>query len=209
MWFGGSSNTLPLSSGDLYPACWSLNNRKSKCDKSNDVPGLCLALAWSVAFCCPCQAWLYFCLVVSMMNTLHLCHRSREFLWQEGHTAFATKEEADKEVDFPVVCLCQIGFVRSSHQFTIDPKRLQGHTFELLALLVEIFCFPIKVEMRFEDQPDWGYSALLLINHQDQSYSRTIVYNQLVVAKYLPHVSRNRCQKAQSLTIVISGKDIF
>lgn len=24
--------------------------------------------------------------------------RSREFLWQEGHTAFATKEEADKEV---------------------------------------------------------------------------------------------------------------
>ena len=24
--------------------------------------------------------------------------RSREFLWQEGHTAFATKEEADTEV---------------------------------------------------------------------------------------------------------------
>lgn len=24
--------------------------------------------------------------------------RSREFLWQEGHTAFATKEEADEEV---------------------------------------------------------------------------------------------------------------
>jgi prolyl-tRNA synthetase len=24
--------------------------------------------------------------------------RTREFLWQEGHTAFATKEEADKEV---------------------------------------------------------------------------------------------------------------
>ena len=24
--------------------------------------------------------------------------RSREFLWQEGHTAFATKEEADAEV---------------------------------------------------------------------------------------------------------------
>lgn len=24
--------------------------------------------------------------------------RSREFLWQEGHTAFATKAEADKEV---------------------------------------------------------------------------------------------------------------
>jgi hypothetical protein len=88
-----------------------------------------------------------------MMNILHLCHRSREFLWQEGHTAFATKEEADKEVDFPVVCLFQIGFVRSSHQFTIDLKRLQGHTFELLVLLVKS-CFPIKVEMRFENQPD-------------------------------------------------------
>jgi len=25
--------------------------------------------------------------------------RSREFLWQEGHTAFATKEEAETEVD--------------------------------------------------------------------------------------------------------------
>ena len=25
--------------------------------------------------------------------------RSREFLWQEGHTAFATKEEADEEVE--------------------------------------------------------------------------------------------------------------
>lgn len=24
--------------------------------------------------------------------------RSREFLWQEGHTAFATKAEADEEV---------------------------------------------------------------------------------------------------------------
>lgn len=26
------------------------------------------------------------------------CCRSREFLWQEGHTCFATKEEADAEV---------------------------------------------------------------------------------------------------------------
>ncbi len=104
-----------------------------------------------MGFSCPCQALLYFCLVVSMMNILHLCHRSREFLWQEGHTAFATKEEADKEVDFPVVCLCQIGFVRSSLQFTIDLKRLQGHTFELLALLVGKSCFPIKVEMQV-----WG-----------------------------------------------------
>jgi hypothetical protein len=25
--------------------------------------------------------------------------RSREFLWQEGHTAFANKEEADEEVE--------------------------------------------------------------------------------------------------------------
>jgi prolyl-tRNA synthetase len=25
--------------------------------------------------------------------------RSREFLWQEGHSAFETKEEADREVD--------------------------------------------------------------------------------------------------------------
>ena len=30
------------------------------------------------------------------LTALH--RRSREFLWQEGHTAYATKEEADKEV---------------------------------------------------------------------------------------------------------------
>jgi len=29
--------------------------------------------------------------------------RSREFLWQEGHTAFATKEEADTEVFHQIV----------------------------------------------------------------------------------------------------------
>ncbi|MCD9643449.1 hypothetical protein HAX54_030917 [Datura stramonium] len=28
--------------------------------------------------------------------------RSREFLWQEGHTAFATKEESDAEVYWPL-----------------------------------------------------------------------------------------------------------
>jgi prolyl-tRNA synthetase len=27
--------------------------------------------------------------------------RSREFLWQEGHTVFASKEEADEEVLLP------------------------------------------------------------------------------------------------------------
>lgn len=31
--------------------------------------------------------------------------RSREFLWQEGHTAFATKEEADAEVWHQTVIL--------------------------------------------------------------------------------------------------------
>jgi hypothetical protein len=31
-----------------------------------------------------------------------LC-RSREFLWQEGHTAFATKEEADQEADYSLL----------------------------------------------------------------------------------------------------------
>jgi prolyl-tRNA synthetase len=29
---------------------------------------------------------------------MHFLFRSREFLWQEGHTAYATKEEADEEV---------------------------------------------------------------------------------------------------------------
>lgn len=31
--------------------------------------------------------------------------RSREFLWQEGHTAFATKEEADEEVQMNFIFL--------------------------------------------------------------------------------------------------------
>jgi len=31
--------------------------------------------------------------------------RSREFLWQEGHTAFATKDEADAEVLHQIVIL--------------------------------------------------------------------------------------------------------
>lgn len=36
----------------------------------------------------------------AVCNTFCTCSllRSREFLWQEGHTAFATKEEADEEV---------------------------------------------------------------------------------------------------------------
>jgi len=32
--------------------------------------------------------------------------RSREFLWQEGHTAFATKAEADEEVGEPKTFAC-------------------------------------------------------------------------------------------------------
>lgn len=35
--------------------------------------------------------------VVRVYIVLFNC-RSREFLWQEGHTAFATKAEADEEV---------------------------------------------------------------------------------------------------------------
>ena len=37
--------------------------------------------------------------------------RTREFLWQEGHSAFATKPEADVEVrmlsSFPRICTCK------------------------------------------------------------------------------------------------------
>jgi hypothetical protein len=32
-------------------------------------------------------------------HSVVILFRSREFLWQEGHTAFATKEEADEEVE--------------------------------------------------------------------------------------------------------------
>jgi prolyl-tRNA synthetase len=34
--------------------------------------------------------------------------RSREFLWQEGHTAFATKEEADAEVGASADLACAV-----------------------------------------------------------------------------------------------------
>ncbi|XP_043725730.1 proline--tRNA ligase, cytoplasmic-like [Telopea speciosissima] len=36
--------------------------------------------------------------LIYLLETLTCNFRSREFLWQEGHTAFATKEEADTEV---------------------------------------------------------------------------------------------------------------
>lgn len=35
---------------------------------------------------------------VVRIYTFYFNCRSREFLWQEGHTAFATKAEADEEV---------------------------------------------------------------------------------------------------------------
>ena len=39
-------------------------------------------------------------ITLSMLTYLDLffLYRSREFLWQEGHTALATQEEADAEV---------------------------------------------------------------------------------------------------------------
>lgn len=41
------------------------------------------------------------------MNYKSFFCRSREFLWQEGHTAFATKEEADAEVCLSIF----VGFI--------------------------------------------------------------------------------------------------
>ncbi|TYG40601.1 hypothetical protein ES288_D12G105900v1 [Gossypium darwinii] len=35
--------------------------------------------------------------MLKTVEDLEVSRRSREFLWQEGHTAFATKEEADTE----------------------------------------------------------------------------------------------------------------
>jgi hypothetical protein len=63
------------------------------------------------------------CFLSSMIDLLRLFHRSREFLWQEGHTAFATKEEADKEVHihFLLVRLCRIHCIRSNLHLAVTP----------------------------------------------------------------------------------------
>jgi hypothetical protein len=55
--------------------------------------------------CFQCARLLHMELVYSTFQgayTNFKC-RSREFLWQEGHTAFATKEEADTEVFHQIV----------------------------------------------------------------------------------------------------------
>lgn len=51
--------------------------------------------------------------------------RSREFLWQEGHTAFATKEEADEEV------LCILELYRRVYEELLAVPVMKGRKSEL------------------------------------------------------------------------------
>ncbi len=106
--------------------CWS----PTETDQSMTKAQLCVSTmkssillhyeGTSVA-CSPCQSWCQFVFLVQWL--LCLFHRSREFLWQEGHTAFATKEEADKEVHihFLLVCLCKIHCIRSNLHLAVTP----------------------------------------------------------------------------------------
>jgi hypothetical protein len=48
----------------------------------------------------PLAVWIEHSATAEILFDLVLL-RSREFLWQEGHTVFATKEEADEEVLLP------------------------------------------------------------------------------------------------------------
>ena len=62
--------------------------------------------------------------------------RSREFLWQEGHTAFATKEEADKEVlnfDFLSTSISRLSvwIMICKIFFTLIDPRLSANAFML------------------------------------------------------------------------------
>lgn len=69
----------------FIPSCLSLLASISQCRvrSHRDLPlrinQWCSVVRWEMKHCVPFL-------------------RSREFLWQEGHSAFATKEEADKEV---------------------------------------------------------------------------------------------------------------
>ena len=49
--------------------------------------------------------------MISMMSSIHSNPylRTREFLWQEGHTAFSTRAEAEKEVYFILDLYAQVG----------------------------------------------------------------------------------------------------
>jgi hypothetical protein len=105
-WCAGSSSTPPPSSGDGRRGSSTQPAAGGSTVPAPPAAMLC-GIAWLPACACAAppgrmlpipSASLAGCLAASLnLRRAHVLgpRRSREFLWQEGHTCFATKEEAD------------------------------------------------------------------------------------------------------------------
>ena len=133
-----------------------------------------------------CNQWAN---VVRWEMRTRLFLRTAEFLWQEGHTAHATKEEAIEEADYVISLLDGLdinGPVAYDWEMHDSTYRVYGTSPEMATACAVAFCERIK---------DAGYTPMVY----GGTYVTYMKYDQGALADYLSWYPEYKSEKSEKL----------
>ena len=133
-----------------------------------------------------CNQWAN---VVRWEMRTRLFLRTAEFLWQEGHTAHATKEEAIEEADYVISLLDGLdinGPVAYDWEMHDSTYRVYGTSPEMATACAVAFCQRIK---------DAGYTPMVY----GGTYVTYMKYDQGALADYLSWYPEYKSEKSEKL----------